>query len=146
MAPRLTVLDASALVALLLGQAGDRVALAAIKSGAAHTTSTGLAEALNVLRLKGYSKSREETAQGLADLGLTVDPVTYEDAIDMAFLQAETERQLARSPGGTSRVGSLSLGDAACLAVARRLGAIAVMSDETWELLGSVGVEVQAFR
>ena len=133
-------------MALLLGQAGDRVVLAAIKSGAAHTTSTGLAEALNVLRLKGYSKSREETAQGLADLGLTVDPVTYEDAIEMAFLQAETERQLSRSPGGTSRVGSLSLGDAACLAVARRLGAIAVMSDATWELLGPVGVEVQAFR
>ena len=111
-----------------------------LTAGSATTTPTGPAEALTVCRRNGHKQSREELSNGLLDIGLTVEPIVEEDAIEMAFLLAKSDELIRK------KVGSLSLGDAACLAVAHRLDATAVMSDATWEILGIQGLKIMSFR
>lgn len=62
----------------------------------------------------------------------------------MAYLIGKSDDLYSKEP----RLGRLSLGDAACLAVARRLGLPALASDATWEVLGgpSDSVRVLPFR
>lgn len=112
-----------------------------VRAGFAVTTPTGLAEALITCERKGYSRSREDLKEDLLELGLRVEPLLEEDAAEIAFL-------LSRSDDlrDDDRIGRLSLGDSACLAVARRLGLLAVVSDGTWELLAVPGLEVRPFR
>lgn len=140
MVTRKAVLDASALVAVVLRERGHEVLITILAAGKAITTPTGLAEALTICRRNGHKQSREELSNGLLDIGLTVEPIIEKDAVEMAFLVAKSD-ELPRN-----KVGSLSLGDAACLAVAHRLGATAVMSDDTWEVLGIPGLKIMPFR
>lgn len=145
MAPK-AVLDASAIVALVLRENGVDVITRIITSGVAITTPTGLAEALITCRRKGYRGSRDELAASLMELGLEVVPMVEEDGVEMAFL-LECSDNLATGGGPqTGEVGKLSLGDAACLAVAHRLGLTAVVSDGTWEVLNVPGLAIQPFR
>jgi PIN domain nuclease of toxin-antitoxin system len=58
---------------------------------------------------------------GLLDGAITVEPFTTADVIDTARL-----RPLTRDAG-------LSLGDRACLALARRLGTPALTADTAWQ-------------
>ena len=146
MAPKATVLDASALVALIRGESGWETVEQVARTGASRVTATGLAETLIVLRRKGYRASSEEIVRDIHALGIAVEPVTEEDAAEMAFLSGEVEKLRARNARGANQIGMLSLGDSACLAVAKRLGAIAVVSDGTWELLGPVGITIMPFR
>ena len=117
-----------------------------ISAGIATTTPTGLAEALITCRRKGYSGSRDELAGDLSGLGLAVEPIVEEDATEMAYLLELSDALGAQPSGDAGRVGRLSLGDVACLAVARRLDAVAVVSDGTWELLGIRDLKVLPFR
>jgi PIN domain nuclease of toxin-antitoxin system len=133
------VLDASAIVALIMKERGHEVISQIVRAGVAATTPTGLAEALAVCRRKGHGRSRDELAGDLAALGLTVESVEESDGVEMAFL-------LAKSDDLPSGVGSLSLGDAACLAVAHRLGVPAVMSDAICKQLQGPGLTIQPFR
>lgn len=133
-------MDASALVAVVLKERGHDVLTTLLTAGSAITTPTGLAEALAICRRNGHRQSREELSSGLLGIGLTVEPIIEEDAAEMAFLLAKSD-ELPRN-----RVGSLSLGDAACLAVAHRLDATAVMSDDTWEILDIPGLKIMPFR
>jgi len=135
------VLDASALVAMVRKERGAETVEKIIRAGFAVTTPTGLAEALITCERKGYSRSREELQEDLLGLGLRVEPLLEEDAAKIAFL-------LSRSDDlrDDNRIGRLSLGDAACLAVARRLGLPAVVSDGTWELLAVPGLKIRPFR
>lgn len=140
MATKKAVLDASALVAVVLKERGHDVLTTILTAGSATTTPTGLAEALTICRRNGHKQSREELSNGLFDIGLTVEPIVAEDAVEIAFLLAKSDELR------TKKVGSLSLGDAACLAVARRLDAMAVMSDGTWEVLDIPGLAIMPFR
>lgn len=135
------MLDASALVALVLKERGGDTVERIVRAGVATTTPTGLAEALITCGRKGYRHPRVELYDDLLEVGLQVEPLVEADALEMAFL-------LARSDAlrDDDCVGRLSLGDAACLAVAHRLGLPAVVSDGTWELLGVAGLEVRPFR
>jgi PIN domain nuclease of toxin-antitoxin system len=64
---------------------------------------------------------------------VTVEPFTTADAIEAARL-----RPLTRAAG-------LSLGDRACLALARRHGAVAITADAAWATL-SLGIDVRPIR
>lgn len=111
-----------------------------VKAGAV-VASTGLAEALIVCRRLGHNRPTADLAADLASLGLQVEPVTAQDVVEIDYLTRVSDEAKAEKP----RIGSLSLGDVACLAVARRLELKVVASDGTWELL-DLGVEVLPFR
>lgn len=134
------VLDASAIVAVLFKERGHEVVLKVIAAGAV-TTPTGMAEALNTARRKGHRLSGDRIADHLGELGLEVEPILMEDGVDMARVQQIAAEAKERQPD----VGALSLGDAACLAVGRRLGLPAIVSDGTWEVL-DLAVKVVPFR
>lgn len=146
MSPIKAVLDASAIVALVLKERGADVVQQIIAAGVAGTTPTGLAEALTVCRRKGYQGSNADLLADLDQLGLRVEPLVAEDAKEMAFLLAASDRVGSGGGQNAAKLGSLSLGDAACLAVAVRLGVPAVVSDGTWELLDVSGLSVRPFR
>jgi PIN domain nuclease of toxin-antitoxin system len=57
---------------------------------------------------------------------------------DLAYRSAEFTR-FNKSHG-------LSLGDRACLTLAKQLHATAVTSDQTWRRLPALGVRIMAFR
>jgi PIN domain nuclease of toxin-antitoxin system len=129
------VLDASALLAYLGDEAGADVIADAIASGATIST-VNLAEALSTLATRGeppLSVVSALTDRGLLDGAITVEPFTTADATEAARL-----RPLTRSAG-------LSLADRACLALARRLPATALTTDQAWSGL-DVDVNVRVIR
>lgn len=136
----LAVLDASALVALLFKEQGHETIVRIIRAGAV-TTATGLAEALDVARRRNHGLSSAELLDALGELGLEVEPLDLPDGLAMADLLALAEAKRKQQPG----IGSLSLGDAACLAVAQRLELPAVFSDGTWEVL-DLPIQLLPFR
>jgi ribonuclease VapC len=117
------VLDASALLAHLRDEPGADVVAEAIASGVVIST-VNLAEVFSRVADRGADPAKlaaELTQSGLLDGAITVEPFTAADAIDTARL-----RPLTRDAG-------LSLGDRACLALARRLGAPALTADTAWQ-------------
>jgi ribonuclease VapC len=116
------VLDASALLAHLRDEPGADVVAEAIASGAVIST-VNLAEVFSRAADRGEDPAKlaaELTQSGLLDGAITVEPFTAADAIDAGRL-----RPLTRDSG-------LSLGDRACLALARRLDAPALTADTDW--------------
>jgi ribonuclease VapC len=136
------LLDASALVILILKQKGWSAVEKILESGNVLTTPTGLAEAFIICQRRKSGFSRTEIWSILESLGLAIEPLTEADAVEIAYLQ-EYAGQVAEKHNDAS---SLSLGDACCLAVARRLGAIVVASDRFWDLLTIEGVEIHQLR
>lgn len=129
------VLDASALLAYVLGEAGRSVVEDALTAGAI-MSAVNYAEALS--RLVAADADIGTVAQMLSSFGLggyllTVVPFGPADAVAAARLRAPT------------RALGLSLGDRACLAVALRFGAAALTADRAWATL-DVGVEVRLLR
>ncbi|MHB1919378.1 MAG: hypothetical protein ACYCSX_11955 [Acidimicrobiales bacterium] len=117
MTARAAVLDASAVVALVLKQHGWGVVRTIVQSGAAVTTSTGLAEALITCRRKGYRGTREELVADLLELGLRIEPVIGQPS-------AATKDLVARVVGtrmGWGQVG-MAMGPAEGLAPRTRGG------------------------
>ena len=127
-----SVLDASALLALLYREpGGDRVA-DALDQGAA-ISAVNLAEV--VARLSDAGVQEAAIGSLLGPLRLAV----FDFDIPAAF-RTGLLRPLTRSAG-------LSLGDRACLALARHLGVPALTTDRSWERLqDAVGVRVQVLR
>jgi ribonuclease VapC len=116
------VLDASALLAHLHDEPGADAVGEAIAEGAAVST-VNVAEALSTEANRGRSPvalATELGRRGLLDGALTVHPFTTADAIEAARL-----RPLTHAAG-------LSLGDRACLALARRLDGVAITADTAW--------------
>jgi ribonuclease VapC len=116
------VLDASALLAYLRDEPGAEVVTEAIADGATIST-VNLAEALSRSTDNGVNPAqlaRELTDRGLLDGAITTEPFTVADAIEAA-----RPRPLTRAAG-------LSLGDRACLALARRLEGVAMTTDTAW--------------
>jgi ribonuclease VapC len=129
------VLDASALLAHLRDEPGGEVVAEAIASGAVIST-VNLAEVFSRVADRGEDPAKlaaELTQIGLLDGAITVEPFTAADAIDAARL-----RPLTRDAG-------LSLGDRACLALARRLDAPALTADTDWQGVAH-GVELRPVR
>lgn len=129
------VLDASALLAHLRDDPGADVVAEAIASGAVIST-VNLAEVFSRVADRGEDPAKlaaELTQSGLLDGAITVEPFTAADAIDAGRL-----RPLTRDAG-------LSLGDRACLALARRLDAPALTADTDWQGVAH-GVELRPIR
>jgi PIN domain nuclease of toxin-antitoxin system len=117
------VLDASALLAYLRDEPGAELVAEAIADGAVIST-VNLAEVFSRSADRGADPAKIAdtlTQSGLLDGAITVEPFTTADAIDAARL-----RPLTRDAG-------LSLGDRACLALARRLGTPALTADTAWQ-------------
>jgi PIN domain nuclease of toxin-antitoxin system len=116
------VLDASAFLAYLRDESGADVVADAIATGAAIST-VNLGEVLSRVADRGGDParvSRQMTDRGLLDGAIAVEPFTSADAIEVARL-----RPLTRDLG-------LSLGDRACLALAKRLDTPVLTADSAW--------------
>lgn len=103
--------------------------------------AANLVEALKMVRVKGYRRTSDEVLSDLIELGLEIEPLTEDDVLEADWQFRNAEAKKAKQPG----IGTLSLGDAICLAVAKRLDLPVVVSDGTWEVLDP-GVEVVPFR
>jgi ribonuclease VapC len=129
------VLDASALLAYLRDEPGADVVAEAIADGAVIST-VNLAEVFSRSADRGADSTKlaaKLTQNGLLDGAITIKPFTTADAIDTARL-----RPLTRDAG-------LSLGDRACLALARRLDTPALTADTAWQGVAH-GVELRSIR
>lgn len=123
------VLDSSALLCLLNGEAGAERVAEALPS--AVIGAVNLAEVVTKLRERGLSA--EEVEEALGGFNLDVRPLTAAQAYVTGHLQ-----QATRSQG-------LSLGDRACLALALELDAPALTADQAWGRV-EAGAAVEVIR
>ncbi len=129
------VLDASALLAYLREEPGADMVTDTIADGAI-ISAVNLAEVLSRSADRGADPAKLAATLaegGLLDGAITVEPFTAADAIGTARL-----RPLTRDAG-------LSLGDRACLALARRLDDPAMTADTAWQGVPH-GVELHQIR
>jgi ribonuclease VapC len=124
-----TVLDASALLALLQAEPGAERVAAALPRAA--LSSVNLSEV--VAKLADGGLPIEAIRASLGALDLDVRSFDEDSAYEAGGLRPAT------------RAHGLSLADRACLALARRLGATALTADRAWIDL-EVGVAVEAIR
>lgn len=127
------VLDASTLLAYLQQEPGaDRVETLLLDHPCV-ISSVNLAEALT--RLADWSIPLESAEARIVGLEVTIAPFDQ----SLARLAAEL-----RPP--TRKLG-LSLGDRACLALAKARGAVAVTADRAWmKLDAGIGVTIECIR
>ena len=123
------VLDASALLTVLQGEPGAERVIEVLPD--AIISAVNLAEVASKLQERGMPDDR--VTANIEALELTVAPFDGRLAIEAGLLRAST-----RSAG-------LSLGDRACLALARSLNATAVTTDSAWEAL-DIGVRIEFVR
>ena len=123
------VLDASALLALLQAEPGAARVAAALPRAA--VSSVNLSEV--VAKLADGGLPAEAVRASLAGLDLDVRPFDEGLAYEAGELRPATRAQ------------NLSLGDRACFALARRLGAAALTADRAWAGV-QVGVTVEVVR
>jgi len=116
------VLDASALLAYMHGEPGERPVAEALANGCA-ISIVNLAEALSKLADEGEDPAA--VLDRLGSLGDTLEILSFEaaDAVRVAALRPLTKRL------------GLSLGDRACLALAERLGLPVLTADRGWRQL-----------
>lgn len=129
------VFDASALLAWIQAEPGQERVSSAVLAGAA-VSAANWAEALSKTVDRGRDVDellRDLTAKGVLGALLRVHPLTEAAALDVARL-----RPLTRAAG-------LSLGDRACLALARSLEVPVLTADRTWTKL-HVGVKIESIR
>jgi ribonuclease VapC len=124
------ILDSTALIALVGSESGSQRIADLLENSA--ISAVNLAETANKLLEKGFSQA--EVRESLAKLELKVED--WSEA--MAYRSAEFT-QYNKSHG-------LSLGDRACLTLAKHLHATAVTSDRTWSRKPSLGVPIMIFR
>ena len=123
------VLDSSALIALIHAEPGADAVTPYL--GRAAISAVNLAETYGKLLREAFRP--EELRRDLASLALDVRP--FDSA--QAFIAGEMEPK-------TKPLG-LSLGDRACLALAKSLGLPVLTGDRQW-LEADVGVDVRLFR
>lgn len=123
------VIDASALLALLNGETGANLVAEVLPEGV--ISSVNLSEVIAKLSEAGMP----ETAinQALQPLGLKVIPFDEEQAYLAGFLRTATQNL------------GVSLGDRACLSLAKMLGIVALTADRAWMGL-SIGVTIKVIR
>lgn len=124
------VLDASALLALLHRESGLEIVQASVAVSV--ISSVNWAEVIQKIIARS-GRQPNEVVDELEYLGLDVIPFTADDAEMSAGLWS-----LGRHIG-------LSLGDRACLSLARRYGLPALTGDRRWATL-DLGAEVRLIR
>lgn len=124
------VIDASALLAYLLGEPGSDAVVAALQDGAA-MSAVNVAEVLSKLTDAGAPV--DETWPPIEALGIEVVAVGVREAIGIARLRPAT-----RDTG-------LSIADRACLDLAGSRGVPGLTADRAWMGV-DVGVEVRLIR
>jgi len=126
------ILDSSAILAVLLQEPGQDIVKAALGGGSA-VSAANVAEAMTRLVKDGMPSEQAERV--LSALPMTLHALDYDLAIQAGAMFAQTR------PFG------LSLGDRACLALARRENLPALTADRIWLQAGPlVGVEVRLIR
>ena len=130
----LYVLDASALLALIQNEPGSAVVDALLEDHECVASSVNVAEVGSKLADKGLAPDEWRRLLHQMDV----------QAIDFDVEQASTSALLRP----TTRELGLSLGDRACLALARGMRATAVTADRAWADLdeAATGVHVQVIR
>ncbi len=129
------VLDASALLALLRGEAGEEVVAEAL-AGGAWISAVNWSEVLAKLAEVGIPTERalaELINRGVLGQALQIAPFE-----EVAALLTAQLREPTRGRG-------LSLGDRACLALAQHKQRPALTADRSWREL-EVGVEIRLIR
>lgn len=120
------VLDSSAVLAFLLGENGGDVARSAFSTGA--ISAVNFCEVLSRYAKAGVAPA--DAAPHVAGLGMSVEPFTAEQAVIAAEIYDRTR---------------LSLGDRACVALAKTLNAPVLTGDRIWATL-SLPVPVELIR
>ena len=130
----LHVLDASALLALMQSEPGSEVVDALLEDHECFASSVNIAEVGSKLVDKGLAP--DQLSRVLSQIDVQTIDFDAEQATACAALRATT-RELG-----------LSLGDRACLALARGMQATAVTADRAWADLDEsvIGVRVQLIR
>ena len=123
------VLDASAVLAVLRSEPGEEVVRPLV--GRAAWSAVNLCEVASKLAERGMPAPAVEEAVDALSL------VVYDFDSEMGLAAADLRRL---GPRG------LSLGDRACLVLARRLGVPAVTADREWTRLSIDGVAVTVIR
>jgi PIN domain nuclease of toxin-antitoxin system len=123
------ILDASALLAVMLGESGADAVHAVLDR--ARIGAVNLSEVVAKLKERGVPDDAID--QSLADLDLTIVPFDQDHAMRAGKLRLAT------------RGAGLSLGDRACLAIADALGAVAITTDQAWTKL-SFDIEIAFAR
>lgn len=129
------VLDASALLAYLRDEPGAERVADAIAAGTTVST-VNLAEVLSRVADRGadpVALLRRLTERGLIGGAIEVEPFITADAAEVARLRSAT------------REAGLSLGDRACLALARRLERPVLTADTAWARVG-LDIDVHQIR
>jgi ribonuclease VapC len=125
------VLDASALLALILGEPGGERVQGVLTDCA--MTAVNLGEVVGHFARIGSPE---------ADIRLMLDP--------LPFVRVALDEELAFIAGlmlPATREAGLSFGDRACLALANKLGVQALTADRAWQRIGrAVGVEIAFIR
>ena len=125
------VLDASAVVAVLIRERGWQAVQSVILDSKMAANNRG--EVAQRLLKEGWNRFQIEDAIGA--LQIEIIPVDGPLALDAAEI-----REIARAKG-------LSQADYLCLALAKRMGVVAMTADQKWlEIAGAVGVEVRVVR
>ena|SRR6218665_1909232 len=129
MSPAVRVIDASVVLAFLLGEMTAEKAEPWLSS--AIISSVNLCEIVSKLVDRGLAT--EAISGTIADLNLEVRPFNHTQAEQAGLLRSST-RQLG-----------LSLGDRACLALALDLGVSVVTADKAWTGL-DIGIPIELIR
>ena len=137
----LFVLDASALIAIIGQEVGWRIVDRVLETGRGISTPIALVEAFGSARRK-RGMNRGEVSTMLTGLGLRIEPLIEQDADEIDIILERAELAAARL--GSPR--QLSIADAACLALGRRLDAKVVFSDSFWEIIDLPGIQITPFR
>ncbi len=126
------VLDTSAVLAILFREPGQDIVRTALREGSA-ISAVNLAEAITRLVRDGMAADR--AAAALSALPIALHDLDADLAVETGALFAQTR------PFG------LSLGDRACLALARQQNLPALTGDRAWLQVASlVGIEVRLIR
>ena len=125
------VLDASAVLAVVMEERGADVVAEALRSGAAMST-VNVAEVAARLHQDGWSDA--EVAIVFESLGIEVLPFGARAALLSGRLRTATRRF------------GLGLGDRACLATGCVEGCPVLTSDRSWQALGISDVDVRCIR
>ncbi len=125
------VLDASAILAFLLEEPGQEIVAEVLEHGSGVVSAVNLSE--TAAKLAETGMSREEVSEVLRELDLRVVAFDDAQALECAWLREPT------------RTAGLSLGDRACLALAKQLARPVLTTDRSWASL-SLGVTVQLAR
>ncbi len=123
------VIDASALLALLNAEPGADVVAEAIPGGI--ISAVNLSEV--VTKLCDAGMPEKAIHQALQPLGLETVPFDEEQAYQAGLLRTVTHDM------------GISLGDRACLSLAKKLGIDTLTADRAWAEL-SIGVTVKVIR